>query len=105
MDRLATELLLHIFRSCESVSDVLNLASTCRRLRRVFNQSHKLQILIDVAEFEFGPLDEIIQLVTHNASQPAHIPRRVPMSESLLRQVVQVGLVARKWEAIYPVKK
>ncbi|RHZ65677.1 uncharacterized protein CDV56_108432 [Aspergillus thermomutatus] len=105
IDRLATELLLHIFCSCESVSDVLNLASSCRRLRRVFNQSNKLQILIDIAEVEFGPLDEVVQLVTHNASQPAHIIRRVPMSESLLRQVVQAGLVARKWEAIYPVKK
>ncbi|EAW08488.1 F-box protein [Aspergillus clavatus NRRL 1] len=105
IDHLATELLLHIFRSCDRVSDVLNLAATCRRFRRVFNQSNKLQILISIAEVEFGPLEDAVQLVTHNASQSAHIMRKLPMSESLLKQVVQVGLVARKWEAIYPVKK
>ncbi|KAI9372165.1 Brix domain-containing protein [Aspergillus egyptiacus] len=102
---LATELLLHIFRSCETTSDVLNLASTCRRFRAVFNRSNKLQILMDVAGSEFGPLDDIIQIVTYNTSQPAHIFRTAPLTTSLLKQIVKIGRVAQKWEIIYPIKK
>ncbi|KAL2795356.1 Brix domain-containing protein [Aspergillus keveii] len=102
---LATELLLHIFQSCDTIADVINLASTCRRFRDVFNRSNKLQIMMDVAELEFGPVDDIIQIVTHNTSQPAHIFRTAPLTAPLLKQVVQIGRVAQKWETIYPVKK
>ncbi|KAL4949656.1 Brix domain-containing protein [Aspergillus filifer] len=101
----ATELLLHTFRSCDTISDVLNLAAACRRFRNVFNTSNKLQILMDVAEMEFGPVDDIIQIATHNTTQPAHIVRTAPLTASLLKQVVQMGRVAQKWEVIYPVKK
>ncbi|GAT27209.1 F-box domain protein [Aspergillus luchuensis] len=103
--QLATELLLHIFRSCDSVTDVMNLAMTCRRLHTVFHRSNKLQILVDVAESEFGPLDDIIQIVTQNTSQRAHLFRTAPITNSLLKQIVQIGHVAQKWEIIYPVKK
>ncbi|GKZ68083.1 hypothetical protein AnigIFM60653_006911 [Aspergillus niger] len=103
--QLATELLLHIFRSCESVTDVMNLAMTCRRLHTVFHRSNKLQILVDVAESELGPLDDIIQIVTQNTSQRAHLFRTAPITDSLLKQIVQIGHVAQKWETIYPVKK
>ncbi|GES58719.1 F-box domain protein [Aspergillus terreus] len=102
---LPTELLLHIFRSCDSISDVISLTSTCRRLRHVFNQSNKLQILLDIAEHEFGPVDDIIQIVTQNASQPAHQIRTAPITVALFKQLAQIGRVAQKWEAIYPVKK
>lgn len=105
IDHLATELLLHIFRSCDSISDLLNLAATCRRLRRVFNSTNKLQILAGAAELEFGPLSDVIQVVTQNVSQPAHLIRRPPMSDALLKQLVQLGRVAQKWETIYPFKK
>ncbi|CAI7651532.1 unnamed protein product [Penicillium glandicola] len=105
IDHLATELLLHIFRSCDSVADVLNLSFVCRRLHRVLNSTSKLHILASAAETEFGPLDDIIQVVTQNESQPAHLIRYAPMSDSLLKQVIQLGLVARKWETIYPFKK
>ncbi|KAL1952488.1 hypothetical protein VTO42DRAFT_5194 [Malbranchea cinnamomea] len=54
---------------------------------------------------EYGPLEDIIQLVTQNASQPAHLKREAPMSLSLMQQVVEVGRVAKKWEEIYPLKK
>lgn len=104
-DHLATELLLHIFRSCDSVADVLSLASACRRFHRVFNRSNKLQLLAGAAESEFDPFHDIIQLVTQNTSQPVHLVREAPMSFALLQQIVQVGHVARRWEAIYPVKK
>ncbi|KAJ5571005.1 hypothetical protein N7535_004665 [Penicillium sp. DV-2018c] len=102
---LATELLLHIFRSCDSIFDILNLSFSCRRLHHVFNSASKLDILATVAERQFGPLDDAIQVVTQNESQPAHIIRHAPMSDALLQQIIQLGLVARKWETIYPFKK
>lgn len=105
LDHLATELLLHIFHSCESVPDVLSLASTCRRFHRVFKSSSKVQILAGAAGSEFSPFHDIIQLVTQNASQPAHVIREAPVSFALLKQIVQLGHAARKWEAIYPLKK
>ena len=105
LEHLATELLLHIFHSCQSVIDVLNLASSCRRFRRVFNTSNKLQILTRAAETEFSPFHDIIQLVTQNSSQPVHLVREAPTSFALLKQIVQIGHVARQWETIYPLKK
>ncbi|KAJ6179707.1 hypothetical protein N7519_010168 [Penicillium mononematosum] len=105
IDHLATELLLHIFRSCDSVSDVLNLSVICRRLHRVLNSTCKLHILASAAETEFGPFVDVIQVVTQNESQPAHLIRHPPMSDFLLKQVIQLGMVARKWETIYPFKK
>jgi hypothetical protein len=105
IDHLATELLLHVFRSCDSISDVLNLSASCRRLHRIFNSTSKVQILASAAENEFGPLDDIIQVVTQNESQPAHHIRHAPMSDPLLKQVINLGRVARKWETIFPFKK
>lgn len=102
---LATELLLHIFRSCASVSDVINLSSSCRRFRHVFNQSNKLQTLTDLVELEFGPLEDLIQIVTQNSSQPAHLIRTATINIALLEQAVKIGRIAQKWEVIYPVKK
>ncbi|MCJ1363935.1 hypothetical protein MMC16_003044 [Acarospora aff. strigata] len=102
---LATELVVHVLWSCTSVSDVLNLAATCRRFNKVFATSQKLPILFQAAEAHFGPLQDAIQLVTHNASQPAHLLRNVPSSLALLKQIIEVGRVAKKWEDIYPAKK
>lgn len=104
-ENLATELLLHIFRSCTSISDVLNLALACRRFHRVFSSTQKLSILMNAADAEYGPIHDIIQLVTQNASQPAHVIRGAPLSAALVEQVVEIGRVAKKWEDIYPVKK
>ncbi|KAI9816339.1 MAG: hypothetical protein M1832_005096 [Thelocarpon impressellum] len=100
-----TELLQHVFRSCSSVADVLSLASTCHRFHKTFASSQRLPILEGAAEAQFGPLNDAVQLVTHNGSQPAHLIRRVPFSLALLKQLMTVGRVARKWEDIYPVKK
>ncbi|SLM35835.1 hypothetical protein LPUS_05208 [Lasallia pustulata] len=102
---LATELVLHIFQSCTSIPDVLNLASTCHHFRKVFAASQRLPILYRAAEAQFGPLQDAIQLVTHNASQPAHLMRSAPSSSALLHQLLEVGRVAQKWEAIYPLTK
>lgn len=104
-ENLATELLLHIFRSCTSISDVLNLALASHRFHRVFSSTQKLPILMNAANAEYGPIHDIIQLATQNTSQPAHIIRQAPLSAALLEQVVGIGRVAKKWEDIYPIKK
>ncbi len=104
-DDLATELVLGIFHSCTSISDVLALSSTCRRLRRIYSCTQKLEILRHAAEAEYGPLRDAVQLVTHNSTQPAHIVRDVPLSLSLLKQLLHTGRVADAWCDIYPFKK
>ncbi|KAI0578757.1 F-box domain containing protein [Pyrenophora tritici-repentis] len=102
---LATELVVHVFLSCNSVTDVTALSSTCRRFRNIYSSSQKLPILEIAAETQLGPLEDLNQLLTHNASQPAHIVRSVPFSLALLKQIVQHGRVAEKWCDIYPFKK
>ncbi|CAI6333366.1 unnamed protein product [Periconia digitata] len=102
---LATELISHIYLSCTSVTDVLTLSSTCRRFRRIYSSSQKLSILENAAEAQFGPLEDVTQLLTHNASQPAHIFRHVPFSIALLKQIVRAGRTAEKWCHMYPFKK
>lgn len=104
-EALATELVSHIFFSCSAVADVLALSSTCRRFRNIYTSSQKLAILEDAAEAQFGPLEDLTQLLTHNASQPAHIIRAVPFSMALLKQIVHAGRVAEKWCDMYPFKK
>jgi hypothetical protein len=105
LEDLATELISHIFLSCISVSDVLALSSTCHRFHQIYASSQKLQILQNAAEAQYGPLQDLTQLLTHNASQPAHVIRSVPFSISLLKQIVHTGRVAEKWCDIYPFKK
>ena len=104
-EALATELILQIYRCCNTITDVINLSSTSYRLHQIFAHSPKLTILALAAEAQYGPLEDAIQLITHNASQPAHILRSVPFSHALLKQIVEVGRVASKWEDIYPLKK
>jgi hypothetical protein len=102
---LATELVSHIFLYCSSITDVLALSSTCRRFHYIYASSQKLAILEHAAEAEFGPLQDLTQLLTHNDSQPAHIIRSVPFSIALLKQIVHAGRIAEKWCDIYPFKK
>lgn len=104
-EELATETVLQIFQSVPTVSAAANLSSTCSRFHNIFSSSKKLLILSRAAEYEFGPLDDIIQLVTQNDSQPAHFHRDVPISEALVRSVVEAGRVAVKWGDTYPFKK
>ncbi|CAO2649505.1 Nn.00g068900.m01.CDS01 [Neocucurbitaria sp. VM-36] len=102
---LATELVLQVYFSCASVTDVLALSSTCRRFRNIYASSQKLAILETVAESQFGPLQDLTQLLTHNASQAVHIIRDVPFSVALLKQIIHTGRVAEKWCDVYPFKK
>lgn len=102
---LPTEIITQVFLSLPNVSSVIALSSTSHRLRSILYSSKKLVILHQAADAEFGPVEEIVQLVTHNASQAAHIRRSVPLSEALVHQIVKVGRVAKRWEEIYPFKK
>ncbi len=81
------------------------MASTCWRFRKIYSGSQKLPILSRAIDAEYGPIDDVIQLVTHNDSQPAQVRRQVPLSIALLAQILKVGRVARKWEMLYPLKK
>lgn len=102
---LATELVVQVFYSCNTVTDVTALSSTCRRFRNIYSSSQKIPILETAAETQFGPLQDLNQLLTHNASQPAHVLRSVPFSIALLKQIVHHGRVAEKWSDLYPFKK
>ncbi|OQO04492.1 hypothetical protein B0A48_09414 [Cryoendolithus antarcticus] len=102
---LPTEIVTHIFLSLPTVTSALSLASTCRSFHAIFHSSKRLLILKHSAEIEFGPLDDIEQLVTHNASQPAHFHREVPLSDALIRQLIKAGHVATQWEDIYMYRK
>ena len=105
LDNLPTEIILHIFRSAPTLSTVLALASTDRRLYRIYSGSQKLPILFSAAERQYGPLRDAIQLVTHNASQSAHIQRSVPHSRALLKQLLAVGTVAQRWATLCPLHR
>jgi hypothetical protein len=105
LEDFATEILVHIFFSCGSIPDVLALSSTCKRFRRIYSSSQKLPILEHAAEAQYGPLQDLVQLLTHNDSQPAHLIRSAPMSAALLKQVVHAGHIAEKWCDLYPFKK
>lgn len=104
-DILPTEIVTQIFLSLPTVSSAIALSSTCHHFRQAYASSKRLLILTQAAEIEFGPTDDIIQLLTHNSSQPAHIHRTVPISDALLRQIIKTGRVAQLWENLYPFKK
>lgn len=104
LDWFPGEILVHILFSTSSTSDLLHFSSTCHRLRDLYI-SRRLELLAHAAEADYGPLQDAIQLVTHNASQPAHMTRSAPLSFALLKEVTHVGRVAKRWEEIYPLKK
>jgi hypothetical protein len=102
---IASELIAHVFDSLQTVQDVINLASTCHRMHSIYASSQQIRFLTNAAERQYGPLADATQLLTQNASQPAHITRSVNISLALLSQIVRVGSVANQWADIYPFKK
>lgn len=102
---LAPELLHQIFDCLHSISDVLSLASTCHHLHSLLPSTTRLPTLFLAAEREFGPLEDIGQLLTYNDSQPAHIKRTPQQSYSLLRQMLNVGRVANRIAELYPPRR
>ena len=105
IDSLPTEIVTQVFLSLPDIASAVALSETCHRFYNILHSTKKLVILNQAAEAEFGPVEDIIQLVTHNSSQPAHVRRNVALSEALIRQFVKVGRVAKRWEEIYPFKK
>lgn len=105
LSHIPPEIIFAILRNCASVADVLSFTQSCRRFHSMLSSSQSSSILFHAAETEFGPLCDIIQLLTLNNSQPAHYIRDPPRSKSLLQQIIIVGRVARRWEDIYPVYK
>ena len=105
MTELANELLLHILQSSPTISSLLALASTCKHLHSILVH-HKLPLLYQSFEAQYGPSYDAIRLVTYNNSQLAHVPRSAPpQSMALLKRLVQVGQVAEKWAIVYPSQK
>lgn len=99
---LANELLLHILQSCPTINSLLALASTCKHLHSILAH-HKLPLLYQSFEAQYGPSHDATRLVTYNNSQPAHVPRPAPLqSMALLKRLVEVGQVAEKWADAYP---
>ena len=102
---IANELLLHILQSCPTISSLLALAATCKHLYSILAH-HRLPLLYQSFETQYGPSHDAIRLVTYNNSQLAHVPRPAPsQSMALLRRLVEVGQVAEKWATVYPSQK
>ena len=104
-DEFPSEIITQVFLHLPNITSTIALASTCHRMNGVFHSSKRLLFLSEAAEAEFGPVGDIVQLLTHNDSQSAHIWRDVPISDALLHQIVKVGRIAQRWEGIYPFKK
>ena len=99
---LANELLLHIFQSAPTISTVFALSLTCKHFHSILT-SHRLPTLYLAAEAQYGPLTDAIRVVTHNESQPPHIPSPTPYhSVPLLKQLVDLGRGPEKWIAVDP---
>ncbi|KAL8712773.1 MAG: hypothetical protein Q9220_002981 [cf. Caloplaca sp. 1 TL-2023] len=101
---LPNETLLQILHSLQSVQDVLSLTLTCHRLHDLLSRpAQRLPILFSAASHQLSPLPAAIRLITHNSSQPAHLPRPgPPHSLSLLRQLLHIGSIANSWADLYP---
>ncbi|MCJ1441328.1 MAG: hypothetical protein MMC23_001814 [Stictis urceolatum] len=104
-EQLPNELILHIYHSVPTVQDAHSLSLISHRLHHLFSGSQKLPILLSAAETQYGPLHDAIQIVTQNASQPAHHTRSVPISLALFKQLLTLGRAAEQWAQLYPLKK
>lgn len=110
LPELAPELLNQVFSSLHSITDVLNLAQTCKRLHHLLRSSQRLPTLFAAAEREFGPINDILRLVTTNRVEAAWGRSTtqfaaVAQNIELLKQVIGVGRVAKKIEDLYPARK
>jgi len=106
LDFLPSETLAHILHCAADcgLPSLLALAGTSQRLHAIYTV-HQLPLLHLALDASYGPLEDVIQLVTHNASQPAHLIRAAPLSFALMNTIIDVGRIAKRWEDIYPFKK
>jgi len=102
MQQLAPEIMVHIYESLSSVSDIISLSLTCRYFHELLPKSQKLALFFNAIDQELGPLDDILQLLTQNDSQTLHLRRTPPLSFALLSQVAPVAKVAERFVGLYP---
>lgn len=102
---IANEILLHIFQSSTDIPSLLALASTCKHFHSILARAY-LPTLYQAAEAHFGPLKDVVRIVTHNNIQPTHLPRPAPpQSLALLKQIIEIGKTANQWAIVYPSQK
>lgn len=102
MQHLAPEIMVHVYESLSSVSDIINLSLTCRYFHELLPKSQKLALFFNAIDQEMGPLEDILQLLTQNDSQILHLRRTPPLSFALLSQVAPVARVAERFVGLYP---
>jgi len=102
MQDLAPEIMVHIYESLSSVSDIINLSLTCRYFHELLPKSQKLVLFFSALDKEMGPLDDILQLQTQNDNQILHVRRTPPLSFALLTQAAIVGRVAERFVGLFP---
>jgi hypothetical protein len=105
LQTLAPELVFQVYNNLSTISDVINLSLTCQRFHSLLRSTHKLSTLFAAADREFGPIDDIIMIVTHNNTQPAYIKRSPPISYPLLGQIIAIGKTGKRFEQLYPSKR
>src|ERR1700760_3099941 len=98
---LAPELLIRVFESLSTVSDIINLSLTCRYISGILPNSQKLNLFYCALDETDGPVEEIIQLLTQNENQSVHIQRNPPLSFALLSQVTAVARVVGRYVDLY----
>lgn len=101
--KLPLDILFHIVTLSDHIADVLNLSRSCRRFYAAVNTRYKWSVLFRIAEREYGPMNDLLRLLVPNSYDK--VPERPPLSLDLLRQIVHIGFVARKWEEIYALRK
>lgn len=102
MQHLPPELVIRIFESLSSVSDIISLSLTCRYFSAILPLSQKLTLFFAALDETDGPVEDIIQLLTQNNNQLLHVRRTPPLSFALLSQVTTVARVARAFVELYP---
>ncbi|KAK5462647.1 hypothetical protein LTS15_002359 [Exophiala xenobiotica] len=102
MQDLAPEIMVHIYESLSSVSDIISLSLTCRYFHELLPKSQKLVLFFGALDKEMGPLDDILQLLTQNDNQMLHVRRTPPLSFALLTQAAIVGRVAERLVGLFP---
>lgn len=93
---LPPELLVKVFQHCDSGMDMVNLASSCQQLRKAFDD-HGLVIRVPLFAELFGPLGEIIRVVTQPVGKPEHSSGQVHMAQTLVKKVTMVVNIASTW--------
>jgi hypothetical protein len=102
LQHLAPELLVRIFESLSSISDIINLSLACRYFYDVLPKAQKLALFFAAVDATDGPVEDIIQLLTQNNAQALYVRRTPPLSFALFSQVTVVARVARRYVDLYP---